>query len=128
MVITLSKTAYEKSIRYREVNKINNIIISILLSTLTYLLGPIKYLEEYKVFLSYLENMAIPENDLYSRIHLLHMKGIYEIKIGNKEKGIEIINRTISIYYELDSKGLAIQAENYLKIILDYTNEPFESS
>ena len=121
MVITLSKTAYEKSVDFREFKKVNDVIIAILLSTLTYLLGPIKYVEEYKVFLTYIENITIPENLLYSRNHLLYMKGVFEIKTGNREKGIAIVNKAISIFHELGSTGLVIEWDNYLQIILDYT-------
>jgi len=119
MVMTLSKTAYEKSVLFRGFKKVHHMIIYILLNTLTYLLGPRKYVEEYKIFLGYIDNISIPEKDLFSRNHLLYMQGIYEIKTGNKEKGIEIVNKAISMFRELGSTGLVIERENYLKIILN---------
>lgn len=120
MVITLSKSAYEKSFRFAKLKKINKTIISILINTLTYMMGgTVPNMEQYKVFLGYLESMEIPEDDLYIRNTLLQVKGIYEIKIGNQEKGIEMVRKAISIYTDLGSNELAVTAENYLKIVLD---------
>lgn len=119
MVMTLSKTAFEKSSRFGKLKKIDKVIIAILLNTLTYLMGgSTLYVEQYKVFLGYLESLDIPEEDLYIRNTLLQIKGIHEIKIGNREKGIEMVNKAISIFTELGSKELAVTAENYLKIVL----------
>ncbi len=122
MVMTLSKTAYEKSVPFRGLKKVHNIIIYILLNTLTYLLGPNKYVEEYKIFLGYIDQITIPEKDLFSRNHLLYMQGIYEIKVGNREKGVKIVNKAISMFRELGSTGLVIERKNYLKIILNGTD------
>lgn len=120
MVITLSKNAFEKSSRFGKLKKIAKVIIAILLNTLTYLTGgSTLYVEQYKVFLGYLESLDIPEADLYSRNSLLQIKGIYEIKIGNREIGIEMVKKAISIFTELGSKELAVTAEKYLEIVLD---------
>ena len=76
MVMTLSKTAFEKSSRLGKLKKIDKVIIPILLNTLTYLMGgSTLYLEQYKVFLGYLESLDIPEGDLYTRNALLQIKG-----------------------------------------------------
>ena len=120
MVMTLSKTAFEKSLRFGRLKKIDKIIIPILINTLTYLMGgSTLYVEQYEVFLGYLGGLDIPEEDLYTRNALLQIKGIHEIKIGNREKGIEMVKRAISILTELGSKELAVTAENYLKVVLD---------
>lgn len=119
MVLTLSETAYEKSVYLRKLAKVNQIIIYILLNTLTYLLRNNKYVRAYGLFLDYLGNLSIPEKDLLSRNHLLYLQGIYEIKIGNKEKGIEIVNKAISMFRELGSTGLLTERENFLQIILN---------
>lgn len=118
MVLTLSETAYAKSIYLRKLSKVNQIIIYILLNTLTYLLRHKKYLSECKVFIGYLDEISIPEKDLLSRNHLLYLQGIYEIQKGNQEKGIEDVQKAISMFRELGSTGLLIERENYLKIIL----------
>lgn len=122
MVMTLSKTAFEKSSRFGKLKKTDKVMIPILINTLTYLMGgskPILYVEEYKVFLGYLESLDIPEEDLYTRNALLQVKGIQEIKIGNREKGIEMVKKAIFIFTELGSQELAVTTENYLKIVLD---------
>lgn len=121
MVLTLSETAVEKSVYLRKLAKVNQIIIYVLLNTLTYLIRHNKYLKEYEFFLDYLGNIPIPEKDLLSRNHLLYLQGIYEVKIGNKEKGIEVVNKAISMFRELGSTGLVTERENFLLIILNDT-------
>ncbi|QTD42950.1 helix-turn-helix domain-containing protein [Sporosarcina sp. Te-1] len=122
MIMKLSKIVFEKSQRYRNFKEINKVIIAILMNTLTYLLaGSTLYVEQYKVFLGYLESLNIPEDDLYTRNSLLQIKGNYEIKIGNREKGIEMVKKAISIYTDLGSRELAATAENYLRIVLGQT-------
>lgn len=120
MVMTLSKNAFEKSARFGKLKKNDKVITPILINTLIYLMGgQTLYVEQYKIFLGYLESLDIPEDDLYIRNALLQIKGIHGIKIGNREKGIKMVNKAISIFAELGSKGLAVTAENYLKIVLD---------
>lgn len=120
MVITLSKNAFEKSFRFRKLKKIHKTIIAILINTLTYMMGgAVPYTEQYKVFLGYLESLDIPEDELYIRNSLLQVKGIYEIKIGNREKGVEMVQKAISIFNDLGSNELAVTTENYLTIVLD---------
>ncbi|MFS0612268.1 helix-turn-helix domain-containing protein [Lederbergia ruris] len=121
MVLTPSETAVEKSVYLRKLAKVNQIIIYVLLNTLTYLIRHNKYLKEYEFFLDYLGNIPIPEKDLLSRNHLLYLQGIYEVKIGNKEKGIEVVNKAISMFRELGSTGLVTERENFLLIILNDT-------
>lgn len=124
-VLTLSETAVEKSVYLRKLAKVNQIIIYILLNTLTYLIRHNEYLREYKFFLDYLDNIPIPEKDLLSRNHLLYLQGIYEVKIGNKEKGTKLVNKAISMFRELGSTGLVTERENFLLIILNDTNMSF---
>lgn len=120
MVMTLSKNAFEKSIHFGNLKKNDKVIIRILANTLIYLTGgPTPYEEPYRVFLGYLERLDIPQTDLYSRNMLTQIKGIYEIKMGNREKGIAMVEKVISIFDELGSRELAITSENYLKIVLD---------
>ena len=120
MVITLSKNAFEKSFRFRKLKKIHKTIIAILINTLTYMMGgAVPYTEQYKVFLGYLESLDIPEDELYIRNSLLQVKGIYEIKIGNREKGVEMVQKAISIFNDLGSNELAVTTENYLTIVLE---------
>ncbi|WP_415579176.1 helix-turn-helix domain-containing protein [Filibacter tadaridae] len=120
MVITLSKNAFEKSSRFGKLKKTDKTIIAILMNTLTYMMGgAVPYVEQYKVFLGYLESLDIPEDDLYIRNTQLQIKGIYEIKIGNRVKGIDMVQKTISIFTDLGSNELAATAENYLNIVLD---------
>ncbi|MBB4825437.1 Rgg/GadR/MutR family transcriptional activator [Sporosarcina luteola] len=119
MVMKLSQIVFEKRVRYGDFKKFDKVVISILMNTLTYMLaGPNLYREQYKVFLGYLESLRIPEDDLYTRNSLLQIKGNYEIKMGDREKGIEMVKKAISIYTELGSKELAATAENYLHIVL----------
>lgn len=122
-VMTLSKTAYEKSTRIGKFKKMDKVIIPILINTLTYLMGRSpSYEKQYKVFLSYLESMDIPEADLYIRNSLLQIKGIHELKNGDPEKGVAMVHNAISIFNELGAKELTVTAENYLAFVLDEKN------
>jgi len=130
MVVQLSKTAYEKSIRYRNLKKVNEAIISIIINTIAYLLGPVnrfienlEYRKEVSEFFSYLETIALPEGHLLERVELLHLKGAYELKIGNKKEGIAKIQHAIQILSDLGSYENANRIENYLQQILDCMNE-----
>ncbi|MGE8205439.1 hypothetical protein ACQKP0_12810 [Heyndrickxia sp. NPDC080065] len=127
MVLTLSKTAYEKSTRYHKLKKINHVIVPILINTLIHLIGPVnlgnekiqKYKKEADIFFSYLENASIPESSLYERIQLLYIKGIYEIKMGDCKKGIAKANKAIKILSDLGSYDLVNNMESYLGLVLD---------
>lgn len=128
MVVHLSKTAYEKSIRYRSLKKVNEAIIAIIMNTIVYLFGPVnrfnekmEYRKEISEFFSYLETIALPESSLLERVELLHLKGAYELRIGNREEGIAKIQHAIQILSDLGSYGNATRIEKYLQQILDCT-------
>lgn len=128
MVAQLSKTAYEKSNRYHQYKKVNDAIITIIMNTITYLLGPvndfdkpIKFQAEINEFFSYLEQLALPENHLFERVNLLHLRGAYDIKTGNIESGTNKIQQSIQILIDLGSQGFANRLEQYLQQILEHT-------
>lgn len=54
------------------------------------------------------------------------MQGIYEIKLGNLEEGVEMVWKAISIYNDLGSRKLADTTESFLNIILDERKSKFE--
>lgn len=125
LVIMLSRTAYEKSARFREFKKIKDSITSILFNTIIYLLGPVnKFNEEFQYkteiseFFSYLEKIALPEENLLERIYLMQLKGAYEIRIGNKEEGKGKFNQAIKILKELNAESIANNMEQYFKQII----------
>lgn len=125
MVILLSRTAYEKSARFRNYRKINDAITSVLFNTIIFLLGPVNrfqeefiYQKEFSEFISYLEEIAIPESDLLERLHLLQLKGTYDIRTGNKEEGTAKVRKAIKLLHELDSTRLALNLEQYLLQII----------
>lgn len=127
LVVQLSRTAYEKSIRYRSYKKANDIIISIMMNTISYLLGPvnrfdkkIEFQTELNEFFTYLESFALPEDHLFERVNLLHLHGAFELKGGNIESGIGKFQQTIRILTELGSVGHANRIEQYLRQILEY--------
>lgn len=124
MVMTLSRTAYEKSARFRGYSKIHDAITAVLFNTIIYLLGSVNrfheaftYQKEFNEFMSYLEEVAIPESNLVDRVHVLQLKGSYEIRTGNKEEGIVKMEKAIQLLRELDSTKLANDIEQYLLLI-----------
>lgn len=125
MVILLSRTAYEKSMRFKDYSKVHDAITSVLFNTITYLLGPVHRFKEefqYKIeiseFISYLEEIEIPESKLMERVNLLQLKGAYEIRIGKKEEGTEKIKKAIKLLNDLNASKLANNIEHYLLLII----------
>lgn len=125
MVTLLSRTAYEKSARFRNYTRVNDGITSVLYNTIIYLLGPVNrfqeeflYQREISEFFSYLETIAIPEGNIYERVQLLQLKGAYDIRIGRKEEGSAKIKQTIDLLNDLDSTRLANSIEQYLLLII----------
>lgn len=124
MVMTLSRTAYEKSARFSSYSKIHDSITAVLFNTIIYLLGSVNrfheaftYQKEFNEFMSYLEEVAIPESNLVDRVHLLQLKGAYEIRTGNREGGIIKVENAIQLLRELNSTKLANNIEQYLLLI-----------
>ncbi len=125
MVMMLSRTAYEKSACFRDYTKIHDAITSVLFNTIIYLLGSVTrfneeftYQKEFSEFLSYLEEVAIPESNLVDRVHLLQLKGAYEIRTGNKEEGIVKMEKAIQLLRELNSTKLANNIVEYQRLIM----------
>ena len=121
MVIMLSRTAYEKSARFKDYKKVSESITAVLFNTVIFLLGSVTrfheeftYQKEFKEFMSYLEKIALPESNLMERNYLLELKGAYDIRIGNKEEGIAKIKKVIRILNDLNSTKLAYKIEQYL--------------
>ena len=121
MVIMLSRTAYEKSARFRDYKKVNDAITAVLFNTIIYLLGPVNrfheeftFQEEFSEFISYLETITIPESNLMERVHLLELEGAYNIRTGNKEEGIAKIKQAIQLLNDLNSTKMAYGIEQYL--------------
>jgi len=127
MVVQLSRTAYEKSTRYRMLPKVNTTTATIMMNTISYLIGPVNlfnkrsaFQAEISEFFSYLEKLAIPENHLFERVNLLHLKGAFELKCGNTEKGIQKFQQAIQILTDLGAYGHSKRIQSYMQEILDH--------
>lgn len=119
-VMIFSKLAYEKSARFRNLKKVDKVIVPVLMNTLIYLTRQSSFsIEQYETFYNYLKNLPIPEDDLYVRNSFLQIEGFYEISVGNVEEGIEMVRKSISILCDLGSAKLANTVDNFLKIVLD---------
>ncbi|MHA6252498.1 helix-turn-helix domain-containing protein [Oceanobacillus sp. CAU 1775] len=121
MVVMLSRTAYEKSARFRNYKRVHQAITSVLFNTIIYLLGSVNkfheeftFQKEFDEFISYIENIAIPESNLIERVHLLELKGAYDIRVGNKEEGTAKLKQAIQLLKDLNSTRLANNIEQYL--------------
>ena len=122
MVIILSKTAYERSLTNNTLRDTKKLLTSVLINTLIYLTGGMGSFEretEVEQFLTYIEKIGIDELDLYPRNSLLQVKGIYEIRKGNVEEGVERVKKASTIATQLGSHKLAAQIDNYLEIVLE---------
>lgn len=126
MVITLSRTAYAKSARFKEYEKLRELVTSLLFNTVIYLLGPVNrfeepflYIRETQEFFAYLEEVAIPEQHLLEKVHLMQLKGIYQMRIGNKDEGMAKVEMAIRLLQDMGAPKLAANMELYLEQILE---------
>src|SRR5690625_4678380 len=90
MVIYLSKTVYKKSDQMKQHPKLHKAIISIMLNTLIYLTGgqspEFLYEKECEQFFSHIDEIRIDEHDLHTRNELITMRGLVDIRRGEREK------------------------------------------
>ena len=127
MVVQLSRTAFEKSTRYKMLPKVNTATATIMMNTISCLIGPVNHFNkrsefqtEISEFFSYLEKLAIPESHLFERVNLLHLKGAFEIKCGNTETGIKKFQQAIQILTDLGAHGHSKRIQSYMQEILDH--------
>jgi HTH-type transcriptional regulator, SHP2-responsive activator len=127
MVVQLSRTAYDKSNRYRNYKKVNDVIITIMMNTIVYLLGPVNHFNrklesqaEVIEFFSYLETLAMPETHLFERVSLLYLHGSFELKSGNEDVGLAKFQQAIQILTDLGSNRFATHVEQYLEQIVEH--------
>lgn len=125
-VITFSDLIYNKSEPMKKLPLLHDVLISILLNTITYLTGGqdphFAYKKESQTFIHYLENSEIPEKDIHARIAHMQAKAYVEIRLGKIKKGTSILQRAITIYEELGANELALQCSNYLHLMLNKQN------
>lgn len=123
LVITFSEIVYKNSDLMKKLPVLHNVFTRVLLNTITYLTGgqnpQFIYEQECRTFITYLEESDIPETDLHARLALIQAKGYLDLRLGETNKGIESIQRVISIYEQSGSKKLALEATNYLHILLN---------
>lgn len=124
MVITLSKTAYFKSVRFREYEKITTLVTSVLLNTVIYLLGPVnrfkepfKYTSELNQFFNFLDEITSPEQRLIERLHVNYLKGIFQMRVGRIATGTAEVESTIQLLHQLKAPKLADNIAHYLRQI-----------
>ena len=121
MVITLSETVYKKSDQMKQHPKLHKVIISIMLNTLIYLTGgespKFLYEQECEQFFLYLDEIGIEEHDLHARNELFTMRGLFEIRRGERGKGIGLIKDSIETLKKLGALKLAREKEEYLALV-----------
>lgn len=121
MVITLSETVYKKSDQMKQLPKLHKVIISIMLNTLIYLTGgespKFLYEQECEQFFLYLDEIGMEEHDLQARNELITMRGLFEIRRGERGKGIGLIKDSIETLNKLGALKLAREKEEYLALV-----------
>ena len=121
MVINLSETVYKKSDQMKQHPKLHKVIISIMINTLIYLTGgqskKFLYERECEQFFLYLDEIGIEDHDLRTRNELIAMRGLVEIRRGEKGKGIGLIEDSIETLKKLGALKLAREKEEYLALV-----------
>lgn len=120
--IFFSKTIYNKKDSIKKLPLLHDVLIRIMLNTVTYLTGgqnpDFIYEEECRTFMHYLDNCDIPEGDLNARVGYKQAQAYIDIRLGNIDEGVNSLRRVISLYEELGAHKLAEHSSNYLDIIL----------
>ncbi|MCQ2011638.1 helix-turn-helix domain-containing protein [Sporolactobacillus sp. STSJ-5] len=119
-MVALSRMAYEKSMDYNPLGRGDVKKQKILLNTIVALLENNR-LPEANTFLILLDESLDKEKDSYMKIKLMFLKGIYAIKLGNRQRGEKIALQAIQIFTELDSASQASTHAKYLQDVLDST-------
>lgn len=128
MVVVLSKTAYEKSGKYQNMKEIRDIIFRILVNTMINLLGPVNvlrskitdYPQASTHFFSCLEELSDGDDQLFEKVHLQFIKGVYQVKTGDVESGKNKVHEAIAILHKLGSHRIANDFERYLDLTLEH--------
>lgn len=63
--------------------------------------------------------MSILEGNLYERVQILQLIGVYEIKVGHVKQGMQKVEKAVQILKELDSHRVANNIESYVKLIME---------
>jgi Rgg/GadR/MutR family transcriptional activator len=119
-MISLSRMAYEKSMDYNPLGKGEDKKQLILINTATVLLENDRLIEA-NTFLILLNELLDQERDFYMKIKLMYLKGIYTIKIGNRQRGEKMALKAIQILTELESTSQASTHSKYLQDVLNST-------
>src|SRR5690625_2021217 len=102
--------------------KLHKTIISIMIDTLIYLTGgqspEFLYERECEQFFLYLDEIGIDEHDLHARNELIAMRGLVEIRRGEREKGIRLVKDSIKTLKKLGGLKLAREKEDYLDLVI----------
>ncbi|WP_027963927.1 helix-turn-helix domain-containing protein [Halalkalibacillus halophilus] len=122
MVVVLSKNVSKRASYRNDFYKKQ--YQSILTNTLFRLLGPVNikdYQVDHETFEYFLTSLkeTCSERDLDIRLIVKQMKGMYLIRLGEKEEGIKLVHQVIEYYNQLEAGRLADDAERYLKLMLD---------
>ncbi|MCO7126678.1 helix-turn-helix domain-containing protein [Sporolactobacillus shoreicorticis] len=119
-IIALSHMAYEKSMDYNPLGKGDIKKQKILLNTIVALIENNR-LPEANTFLILLDESLDKEKDAYMKIKLMFLKGIYAIKMGNRQRGEKMAAKAIKIFTDLGSASQASTHANYLQDVLNST-------
>lgn len=121
MVVTLTRTAVNKSARYRGMKNGASTVTGVLLNTLIYLTGiPNKHVSPYaEEFLEALDQLELDDRDLYEKMEQGVVKGYYEMKIGQVSQGEKRVREVITFYKSVGSMDLAKKVETYLEFYLE---------
>src|SRR5690625_3068832 len=122
MVLNLSKTIYERSDQLKQHTKLNKNIITIMITILIYFTRgqstSFLYERECEQFFLYLDEIGIDEHDLHARNELIAMRGLVEIRRGDREKGIRLVKDSIKTLKKLGALKLAREKEDYLDLVI----------
>ncbi|MDR1012657.1 MAG: hypothetical protein LBL38_00115 [Lactobacillales bacterium] len=101
LLISFANEMLKRTEYYQDISKNRNIILKILINTLNRCSENSKFNEARK-FIKIITKKIEDESELHIKSMFLYAKGFHQVKIGNQEKGKQMMKDVIEIFHKLD--------------------------
>ena len=113
-IFCLAKEMIKNASQYKMIESYNKIMLQTLLNVCILGIENSKY-SDVIYFKKILNDMLLDETFLYEKSVLNFINGLFEYKTNNKINGMQQMEKSISIFHQLDSINLAINYSEYIQ-------------